>query len=562
MQLLEQYEETLPDAPRLLKQSYEETLYGPPQILDLPIEGCPKPSTETGETMIPDMGEFSAGDSLYLIRQRIENLREQIGLTFDEVLELQNLENIIRAEGDAESPGNLGIASKTDQLISALEEKRDDRYEDEEYAGGEVEDEEESVSSVNEYYQNLLKGSRLNLKSITLLSVERRPVPHRSNGKYRAMTVFDLYQTAPRKYSFPQYLSATWQLPENEAKKHLETLSSSKQWHLKEQWEQYLEERKDKTPSPYQKVLIQCHDLVTSPIYDEMDILGEEKYLLKRGYELRFTDKTAVFLIPISEFEDIPAKQAAGQIKYLQVAFTLSEYAHEKKRFFRKGGSIKEFSLFLDHLGVSLSEKQTGFLMELGNQNALRLYREVLELPDRDEIRAYFLSIRSGYRNYAKGSLVNLIRDRLNNNENAIVRFVSQFTHWFPEWMRKIGGIVIEEKEGKSITIPKTFRVSVDPKLPAVFQQERMFMPSDQLMGFSDAASWQNAFTEELRMRWRKNPVLFQRYSEAIQSGKLQFFCSCSGNGVKLHGKHCPMPVLTEIFRKIREEGKKVAPNK
>ncbi|NUM35530.1 MAG: hypothetical protein HUU50_13370 [Candidatus Brocadiae bacterium] len=534
-------------SPRFLNQPYEQTLYGPPKILDFPLQGFP----QEGETLIPDTEEVSEQDSLYLIRERIENLREQIGLTFDEVLELQNLENIIRIEGDAEAPANLGIASKTDQLISALEEKRDDRYGNEIYTGGE--DEEESVSSVNQYYQNLLKASRLNLKSIALLTAEKRPVPYYANRKYRAMSAFDLYQTAPKKYLFHQYLGFLWQVSEDEAKKQFEALSSSKQWKLKEQWEQYLEERKDKTPSPYQQVLMHCHDLVTSPIYEGMETLSEEKYRMKGGYDLKFTDKTAIFLIPLSEFEDIPAKRTAGQAQYLQVAFTLPEYAHEKKRFFRKGGSIKEFSTFLERLGVSLSEKQTGFLMELGNENALRLYREVLELPDRDEIRAYFLSIRSGYGNYGKGAIVNLIRDRLNNNENATIRFVSEFTHWFPEWMRKIGGIVVEEKEGKSITIPKTFRVSVDTKLPATFQQERMFMPSEALSkNFSEINAWQNAFIEELRLRWRKNPVLFQKYNEAIQAGKLQFFCSCSGNGVKLHGKSCPVPVLERVFEKMQ----------
>ncbi len=529
-----------------LDQPYQETLYKVPQILDIPIKALVDVfSEEKKEVSLLDLEDVAEMDSLYLIRQRVENLREQIGLSFDEALELQNLEGLFAGEERA-APYNLGVADKKDQLISALEGKRDDRYEDEEYAGGE--DEKESVSSVNEYYQNLLGESRLNLKSIKILTSERRPVPYRSKGKIRPITIFDLYQTAPRKYSFHQYLAAIWQIPEEEAKKQFEALSSSKQWSLKEQWEKYLEERKDKTPSPFQKVLMECHNLVTSPIYDEMETLGEEKYLLKRGYELKFTDKTAVFLIPISEFEDIPAKRAAGH--YLQVAFTLPEYAHERKRFFRKGGSIKELSTFLEYLGITLSEKQTGFLNELSESNALRLYREVLELPDRDEIRAYFLNIRSGYGN--KGSIVNLIRDRLNNNENAIVKFVSQFTHWFPEWMRKIGGIVIEEKEGKSITIPKTFRVSVDPKLPAVFQQERMLMPPDQLMRFSNTASWQQAFIEELRARWRRNPALFRKYSEAIQAGKLQFFCSCSGNGVKIHGQCCPVPVLERVFEKMK----------
>ncbi len=533
-----------------LNEPYDDTICRIPEILDLPITIFPESSES--EKAIPDMDLLSEQGSLYLIRQRVENLREQIGLTFDEALELQNLEGLFVGDERA-APYNLGVADKKDQLISALEIKRDDRYHEEEYSGGEVEDEEESVSSVNQYYQSLLKEGRLNLKSIKILSADRRPVPYRSKGKIRHITIFDLYQTAPRKCSFNQYIASIWQIPEEEAKKQFEALSSSKQWSLKEQWEQYLEERKDKTPSPYQQVLMYCHDLVTSPIYDEMETLGEERHRMKGGYELSFTDKTAIFLIPLSEFQIIPLKQASDTARYLQVAFTLPEYAHEKKRFFRKGGSIKELSIFLEHLGITLSEKQTWFLNELSESNALRLYREVLELPDRDEIRAYFLSLRSGYGNYAKGSIVNLIRDRLNNNENAIVRFVSQFTHWFPEWMRKIGGIVIEEREGKSVSIPKRFRVSVDPKLPAIFQQERMFMPSEGLSKqFSDVSSWEKAFTDELRARWRHNPALFQKYSEAIQAGKLQFFCSCSGNGVKLHGKQCPVPVLERVFEKMK----------
>ncbi len=81
-------------------------------------------------------------DSFFLVRQRIENLREKIGITVDESLELRGLESMVE---DAQGliPEDLGIAGKTDKLMSALESKRVDRYLDEPYDGGEIDDDDE-----------------------------------------------------------------------------------------------------------------------------------------------------------------------------------------------------------------------------------------------------------------------------------------------------------------------------------------------------------------------------------------------------------------------------------
>ena len=139
------------------------------------------PDSASSESPVPVGHELDLADSgtQYLIRQRIENLREQIGLTVDEMSELRELETLMKPyeEERAAIPEGLGVPSREDQFVAALEAKRANRRDDAEYAGGEIEEQEEPAeSSVNQWHQNLLRESRLNLKSFALLSPDRKPV--------------------------------------------------------------------------------------------------------------------------------------------------------------------------------------------------------------------------------------------------------------------------------------------------------------------------------------------------------------------------------------------------
>ena len=492
--------------------------------------------------------------TMYLIKQRIENLREQIGATAEEVLELQELEKLMKPyeEDRAALPEGLGIPSKTDQFIAALESKRVSRYSDTEYDGGEVDEEDEpSESSVNQWYQKLLKASKLNLKSITLLSTDRKPLVHQ-NGKARQVTLFDLYATLPPKYTFANFLAKLYQMTEDQALAKLQTAAEQDQYALQQQWQNYLEDRKLNAPSPFQKILFRCQQFVTAPIYDGLTELQDEHYQLTDGAEFRFTDKTIVFTIPFTEFEDIPKKSATlEQPGFLEVAFILPEYAHDRKRFFRKNGTVGEFCLYLNHLGVELSEKQQKFLNDLAANKSLRLYHEILELPDRDEIRGYFLNILKSYETYSPQWIKKCIRERLKQEDRINVYQVTNFSTQFPEWMRKIGGIVVEAKSGGAVVVPKPLQIGVDGQLPEYsVKREPLLFPSARLM--SEAVppdQWQALFVAEMRAVYKSHPKAFKQYAEQLATKKIELRCNCNDHGT--HHPKCPVPVLHEIFAKI-----------
>ena len=493
--------------------------------------------------------------TMYLVKQRIENLREQIGASAEEVLELQELEKLMKPYEDdrAALPEGLGIPSKTDQFIAALEGKRVNRYADSEYDGGEVdEDDEMSESSVNQWYQKLLKQSRLNLKSIALLSTDRKPLYHQ-HGKARPVTLFDLYETLPPKYTFEKFLAKLYQMTEEQALATFQKISEPDQYAVQQQWQSYLEDRKLRAPSPFQKLLLRCQDFVTSPIYDGMTELKDEHYQLTNGVEFRFTDKTIVFTIPFTEVEDIPKKPTILETpEFLEVAFILPEYAHDRKRFFKKNGTVAEFCLYLQHLGVELSEKQTQFLNNLATSGSLRLYHEILELPDRNEIRGYFLNIPKSYAAYPPLWLRKCIRERLKQEDRINVHQVTNFSTQFPEWMRKIGGIVVEAKSGAAVVVPKPLQIGVDGQLPEyAVKREPLLFPSTRLLSETvPAEQWQALFVAELRAAYKTNPKAFKRYAEDLESKKIELRCSCDNHGTP-HKERCPVPVLETIFKKI-----------
>lgn len=505
--------------------------------------------------------------TMYLIEQRVENLREAIGLSLDELFELRELERTIKLheEDKAAVPEGLGVPSKEQQFIAALEAKRTERYSDAQYDGGDIDEADEmSESSVNQYYQKLLQDSRLNLKSIALLSPDKKPIWYATNGKTKSLTLFDLYQKLPPKQTFPQFLASQWQVSESQATAALPKISEAKQYELKQRWLQYLETRTLNSPSPLQQVLFRCKNFVTSPIYDDMEETGDEHYRLANGAEFRFTDKTSVFTIPMAQLEDIPRKQAMPvplqDIGFITVAFILPEYAHERKRYFKKNGTVAELVKYLSRLGVELVEKQTQFLNDLAADGVLRLYHEVLELPDRNEIRAYFLNVRKNFREWNKRLIEKCLCDRLQQEPLLITRQVTQLSTWFPEWMRKIGGIIVEAKLGEAVSIPKPLQIGVDTKLPAyAVKHEPLLVPSTRLMSESvPADQWQALFVAEMRTAYKTNPAKFKKYAQDLERKKIELRCGCDNHGSP-HQEKCPVPVLEEIFQKIREDGKKTA---
>ena len=518
---------------------------------------------ENSGVCAPDIHIYDQGE-LYLIRQRIDNLRQQVMLSVDELMELHELEGFyaVFSEDEEAVPHDLGIPSNTDRLIAALEGKRVNRYNDEEYDGGDPDEEDESVSSINRYHQELFQKSRLNLKSLNLLSAEKKPIWNNhngngnGNGNGKKLMVYDLYELAPPKFTFPQYLMHLWQKPENEAMDALKKLSPVKQWELQEQWKKYLQDRENKTPAPFQQMLLRLRDLTVSPIYDDMQEIGDEHYRLSNGIELRFTDKTGIFTIPMSEFDDIERKPVdshrLGQAAFLQGALTLPEYAHDRKRFFRKNGTVEELTRYLGKLGVDFSSKQVTFLNDLVRHGALRLYREVLELPDRDEVRGYFLNVRKGFQNYNRGYIRHCIRERFQESDRVLVRQVTQFSTWYPEWMRKLGGLIVEDKNGAGVAVPKPLQISVDYRLPRhSYKRERMLMPSNRLFRAKTAINeWERMFVAEMRTAYRANPQAFKDYAENTGKKNWEIKCSCNNGG---HDKYCPVPLLEEIFRKIND---------
>ncbi len=336
------------------------------------------------------------------------------------------------------------------------------------------------------------------------------------------------------------------------------------QWKAKQDWEKYLENRENSPQSSFQKILLRCRDIATSPIYDTMQETTSENYILENGIEMKFTDKTAIFCIPIKEFADIPRKEDApveSPIAFLRIAFTLPEYAHERKRFFRKGGTVQEFARYVERLDSALSEKQQKFLNDLVESSTLRIYREVLELPDTNEVGGYFLNISKGYDKFSKSYLESCIQDFFKKQKNIVIREVTRLQTWFSDWMRKIGGFIIEEKAGRRINIAKPLQISVDGRLSAhAFKKELKFMPSPGLkksVTYATNEDWQKAFVSELRTTYQSTPKLFHKYANGVQSGKIQIKCACKQNHTEHqneteHDERCPVPTIHTILEKIR----------
>lgn len=492
----------------------------------------------------PDI-DLPTEDSLLLVRWEVDNLRQKIGKSIDEIIKLRELEAIVSAYDDGEAiPENLGKPSKSDTFISSLETKRTDLYQNQPYDGGNAE---VSDSSINQYYTGLFQDSYLNIKSLEVLSAEKKPIVYQ-NGKVSKVTLFDCFKNMP-KLTFEEYLAKVWKVAEKEVHEKLKMLSEALQRKLKENWRKYLEERQRRSPAPFSEVIQRCKQLAESPIYEGKKEIGREYWMLEYGIELRFTDETAVFTIPIEQFDDIPRKSEKYHIAYLQVSFVLPLYAREKQRFFKKGGKLKEFQAMLEGMEADIDEKWLNFLTTLASEGALRLYREVLEKPDHDRIRGYFLSISSGVNGFSKSYLTKILRNYLSTKEKIHVRNVSQFQPWFPEWMRKIGGIIIEHREGQAVKRKKPKQLSVDTKLPSrSYLFDSRLMPNESLLdSHISTEEWQKKFLEQLRTSYKANPQIFKRYAEEYQKKRIEIKCACQGK----HEERCVVPLLNEVFAKI-----------
>lgn len=337
-------------------------------------------------------------DSTYLVRQRIENLREVVGASVDEILELQSLEHQYRQELlDIEAmPKNLGVTSRIQHFIAAIEGKRVNRKDYDIYDGGEIPEE---YSNLNEVFIELLKECWLNPKSVKVLSPDKKQIFWK--GKRKSVSIYDVFQK--------EFIS---------------------------------------------EVYFRCVNLSQSPLYGAIQDFLAESFELPHEISLKFTDKTACFIIPLTQFSDFPKRyhNVENRVGYIQVSFVLPKYAQERRRFFKKGGNIGEFQQFLSDCGTNLPDNWQNFLDKLSEQGSLRLYREALVLEKETEISGYFLNVKRGYKNgqwFSKTFIENIIRKRLKKEEGIITRSVLLPFTQYPEWMRKVGGIVIEKISNK-----------------------------------------------------------------------------------------------------------------
>ncbi|BBM87090.1 hypothetical protein [Candidatus Uabimicrobium amorphum] len=500
---------------------------------------------QSSETKLPDLNQLAEMPSDYLIQQRIENLREKIDKSFEEVLELKRLEN---KYGNKEI-GHKSAPTKTQHFISALEEKRTGIYKNQQYDG---ENSLDTQCSVNRYYMSLFNKSYLNVKSFVVLSKESKPLyVQTESGKSKQLTIFDLFATNNRKLGFEEYLAMIWDTDENTAKAKLQNISSSHAWQLKKEWQSYLDDIRTSRQSPYQKLLILCKDIITSPIFKDMQKLEEDTYLVRQKYRMRFTDKTAVFTIPMSEFEGIPQNVSALNPTHISFAMVLPKCAQEKKRFFRKGGCLNELINFVAFTGYELPEKWCNFLQQLKDNQFMRIYHENLEYGGKRQIRGYFINIKDvtrqtekGRSAYPKEYLYRLLRKQL-QQENCIVKEVSHLHEGYPEWMRKIGGLLVEEKHG--LVMEQTLIV-VDPSLPQTTKHQKLLLPSYHLQNSHfPVEQFRTAYVNELRQSYQHNPKLFEQYAFNVCRSIAVLKCSCKGS----HNDCCTVPVLHKVFRKI-----------
>lgn len=498
---------------------------------------------KTPETKLHDLNQLTEVPSDYLIQQRIENLREKIDKSFEEVLELRKLEK----EHASDNVDHCNIPTKTQQFIAALEEKRTGIYNDQKYDG---ENSLDAEYSVNTFYMKLFEKSYLNPKSFAVLSKEYQPLYIQTeHGKNKRLSIFDLFTTNNRKLGFEKYLAMIWEIDEVAVKIKLQTLSARRTWQLREEWQSYLDDIAASRQSPYQQLLIHCKDVIASPIYEGLQEQKEDTYLVANKYHMRFTNKTAVFTIPISEFVSIPQNPCGLAPEYISFAVVLPEYAQEKKRFFRKGGDISGLINFIGFTGHELPEKWCKFLQQLQNSQSIRVYHEVLEHDSKRQIRGYFISIKDitqktpeGFTVYPKEYLYKVLRKQL-QHENCTVKEVSDLHEQYPEWMRKIGGLLVEEKYGLTMEQKLIF---VDT--PQSAKHQKFLLPSKQLQNSHITKELFTAkYLNELRQSYQRKPKLFEQYAFNICRGHMDLKCSCKGN----HNDCCSVPVLRKVFRKI-----------
>ena len=510
----------------------------------MPLKKVTFPSHEITTTPqvknIPDITHLTEVPGDYLIRQRIENLREKIDKTVFEILELQKLEALSKEQ---EIASNLGQPTKLQHLIAALEEKRTGMYKEQVYDGTPSQG---SYYSVNNYYTKLFTNSFLNVKSFSVLSQDRKPI-YTDSKKKRYLTIFDLFPPNTPKLSFTKYVAGLWDIDEQSVQNKLNQTSSRSQWKLREQWQSHLDESKTSRMSLYQQLLILCKDIVTSPIFADIKQIDENTYAFYRNYQLRFTNKTAIFTLPISEFSFM-ASPCGYFPHYISFAVVLPEAAQEKQRFFRKGGSLKGLINFFTFTGNELSPGWCNFLQQLQDMQVLRIYHEILECDGKQKVRGYFISLRdakvnteNGITKYTKEYLYQLLSQQL-QKENCIVKEIMRFHKHYPQWMRNMGGLMIEEKYGKSME--KTI-VSIDPHVQNV-KKETLLFPQQHLLSLP-AQEFEYQYLKQLRSLYSNKPRYLKQFAFNVCRGHTVLRCGCNGE----HQDKCPVPILHDIFHKI-----------
>lgn len=459
----------------------------------------------------------------YLMKFRLENLYEKIDKTFDELLEVTYLEKILKE-------CNLGESHDTTpslelRKLAVLEASRvnmpnciDSRFDD-------LDD--DIVGNIDHNYIQLLNASWLNTKSVVLITNQGKEI-----GKevFKSWNFYKIFPPHPPKFSLDKWLDLV------KKRSGKQELSDTETYYWKEKWLSYQQERV-LNPSSCQEVILHIKGIVTSPIYEDMIKTGKRQYQLKHGIQLKETDKTFVFTIPFHEFESIPNNAPSYLLKYLsniQVAFILPEYAHERTRYFsKKGANLDNFFSYLNALDVGIPIEYLQHLRICHQRRLVRFYRECLRKSNTsDYVTGYFLAMPPNIYGMFDKYWYPYIK-----NSHAIWRRVSPIHDHYPEWMCKMGGVIIEPSQNNAILLPVQQTAQ---------STNEIFAPSQKLLQTAlqiPPKRIEELYVAELRAIYRVNPKAFTKY--AVE------YCESSSNQKSKQPANLYETILEDVLKKV-----------
>lgn len=515
------------------------------------IVGAPGPSHSTARSNEEDEEQDGLSDTIltnqsshYLIKLRVENLQEKIDKSFDELIELQDIESILACfdTGEAHDP----TPSLELRKLAILEARRvnlpdsaSSRFDDDVDDG--------TISNMDSSYMELLKASWLNPKSIILITNQGKEV---GKDVFRAWNFYRIFPPNPPRIKFEDWLD------QERKKTGKQEYSATELWQIKSRWLNYCEERVLHTSS-CQQAVSRIIGAVTSPIYDGMTKTKKREFNLQDGIMLRETDKTFIFRIPFAEFADIPSANASAYLTqylaYLQVSFILPEYAQERTRYFtKKGACLKNYLAYLDNLEVTLSTPLRCQLETLSiKKKLLRVYRECFISNDGyDSISGYFISLPQN-TSFAK-LLETMRREIIQSHGKAIVRHVGLQSTWYPEWMRKLGGLIIDPIEEK-VDVKCESSESVYYSELEDHIMQGMFAPSKELIQHAtqmSSSEFADSYVAEMRQVYQKNTREFIQYATVYCEQKQPPAKNVFSTGANY------LEVLDAILRRVYEDQK------